>query len=128
MVVVPGGTCALRTSCGSTVGGPGRRAVILRARMILRIEASCRSVHEREPRFFSKDQQNVEERRAHLDASREWTNIPSEVVRLFAHGAGTGVSCTEKVLLRNAAICVVASEFLWLLWLGLRQAGVSHFS
>ena len=26
----------------------------------------------------------------------EWTNILSEGVRLFAHGAGTGVSCTQK--------------------------------
>ena len=50
----------------SVVGGPGRRAVILRARMMGIIEAS---VHEREPRFFSKDQQNVQERMAHLHVS-----------------------------------------------------------
>ena len=53
------------------VGGSGRRAVILGARMIGIIDASCRTVHEREPRFFSRDQQNVEERRAHLHASSE---------------------------------------------------------
>ena len=107
-VVVPGDTCALRTLCGSAVGGSGRRAVILRARMTVRIEAS---VHEREPRFFSRDQRNVQERRAHLHASPEWTNISSEVVRLFAHGAGTGVSCTPKVSLFDAMICLVASDF-----------------
>ena len=39
------------------------------------------------------------------------TNISSEVVRLFAHGAGTGVSCTPKVSLCDAMICVVASDF-----------------
>ena len=50
----------------SAVGGSGRRAVILRARMMGIIEAS---VHEREPRFFSKDQQNVQERMAHLHVS-----------------------------------------------------------
>ena len=50
-VVVPGGTCALRTLCGSAVGGSGRRAVILLARMIRIIDASCRSVHERAPLF-----------------------------------------------------------------------------
>ena len=32
-----------------------------------------------------------------------WTNIPSEVLRLFTHGAGTGVSCG---MLR----------FVWLPW------------
>ena len=47
----------------------------------------------------------------HLHASSEWTNIPSEVVRLFAHGAGTGVSCTQKVSLCDATIWGVASDF-----------------
>ena len=107
-VVVPGGACALPTLCGSAVGGSGRRAVILRARIMVRIELS---VHEREPRFFSRDQRNVQERRAHLHASPEWTNISSEVVQLFAHGARTGVSCTQKVSLCDAMICVVASDF-----------------
>ena len=92
----------------SAVGGSGRRAVILRARMMVRIEPS---VHEREPCFFAKDQRNAQERRAHLHASPEWRNISSEVVRLFAHGAGTGVSCTQKVSLCDATICVVASDF-----------------
>ena len=62
-------------------------------------------------RHFFKDQQNVQERTAHLHASSEWTNIPSEVVRLFAHGAGTGVSGTQKVSLCDATICLVASDF-----------------
>ena len=70
----------------------------------------------------------MEEIRAHLHASPEWTNIPPEVVRLFAHGAGTGVFCTEKVSLRDATICVVASNFLWPLWLVGRWVGISHFS
>ena len=52
----------------------------------------------------------MQERRAHLHASQEWTDIPSEVVRLFAHGAGTGVSCTQKVSLCDATICLVASD------------------
>ena len=110
-VVVPGGTCVLRTSCGSAFGGGGRRAVILRARKRGIIDASCRSVHEWSATFFSKNQQNVQERRAHLHASQEWTNIPSEVVRLFAHGAGTGVSSTQKVSLCDATMCLVASDF-----------------
>ena len=92
----------------SAVGGSGRRAVILLARMMGIIEPS---VHEREPRFFSRDQRKVQERRAHLHVSPEWTNISSEVGRLFAHGARTGVSCTPKVSLCDAMICVVASDF-----------------
>ena len=53
----------------SAVSGSGRRAVILRARMMVRIEAS---VHEREgASFFSNDQQNVQERMAHLHVSRD---------------------------------------------------------
>ena len=70
----------------------------------------------------------MEEIRAHLHASPEWTNIPPEVVRLSAHGAGTGVSCTEKVSLRDATICVVASDLLRLLWLGRLQASMGDFS
>ena len=62
-------------------------------------------------RHFFKDQQNVQERRAHLHASSEWTNIPSEVERLFAHGAGTGASCAQKVSLCDATMCLVASDF-----------------
>ena len=46
-----------------------------------------------------------------MHASSEWTNIPSEVVRLFAHGTGTGVSCTQKVSLCDATIWGVASDF-----------------
>ena len=52
----------------------------------------------------------MQERRAHLLASSEWTNIPSEVVGLFARGTGTGVSCTQKVSLCDATICLVASD------------------
>ena len=120
--------CAGDSMWVSAVGDSGRRAVILRARMIGIIDASCRTVHEREPRFFSRDQQNVEERRAHLHASSEWTNIPLEGVRLFAHGAGAGVTCTPKVSLCDATICVVVADFLWPLWLGGRCAGIRHLS
>ena len=93
----------------SVVGGPGRRAVILRARMMGIIEAS---VHEREPRFFFF-QGSTERARENgaLACVTGWTNIPSEVERLFAHGVGTGVSCTPKVSLCDAMICVVASDF-----------------
>ena len=93
-----------------------------------RIEASCRSVHEREPRFISRDQQNVEERRAHLHASLDGQICPSKVVRLFAHGAGAGLSCTPKVSLCDATICVVVADFLWPLCseAGVRAHATSH--
>ena len=120
--------CALDFMWVSAVGGSGRRAVILRARMIGKIDVSCRSVHEREPRFFSRDQQNVEERRAHLHSSSEWTNIPLEGVRLIAPGAGAGVTCTPKVSLCDATTCLVVADFLWPLWLGGRCAGIRHLS
>ena len=107
-VVVPGGTCLLRTSCASGFGGGGRRAVILRARKIGIIDASCRSVRERAP-FFQGSTERAREKGA-LACVTEWTDIPFEVVRLFAHGAGTGVSCTQKVSLCDATMCLVASD------------------
>ena len=65
--------------------------------------------------FFSKDQQNVEEIRAHLQASPEWTNIPPEVVRLFAHGGGTGVFLHRKGVAEGCYdLCGCFSHFLWL--------------
>ena len=63
-VVVPGGTCALWTLCGSAFGGGGRRAVILRARKIGIIDASCRSVHERAPLFFQESTERAREKGA----------------------------------------------------------------
>ena len=126
-VVVPGGTCALGTAYG---------CLLLAAQEDE--QPSC--VLEREAplallaapfmrgRHFFKDQQNVQERRAHLHASQEWTNIPSEVVRLFAHGAGRGVSCTQKVSLCELRFGGLHRISLWTLWLRGRRAGISHFS
>ena len=91
----------------SAVGGSGRRTVILRARIKGIIEASA---HKREPRLFQGSTERARENGA-LACVTGWTNIPSEVKLLFAHGARTGVSCTPKVSLCDALICVVAQDF-----------------
>ena len=109
-VVVPGGTCALVTAYGClllAVQEDEQPSCVLEreAQLTLLAAPFMRGRH------FFKDQQNVQERTAHLHASPEWTNIPAEVVRLFAYGAGTGVSGTQKVSLCDATICLVASDF-----------------
>ena len=94
--------------------------------MVGTIEAS---VHERRlVFFFPRINRTWKGEGAHLHASPDGQTLHLKVYGCFAHGVGTGVSCTPKLSLCDATICVVVLDFLWPLWLGGRQAGTSHFS
>ena len=53
----------------------------------------------------------MQERMAHLRVSPDGQTFHLKFNGMFAHGARTGVSCTPKVSLCDAMICVVASDF-----------------
>ena len=126
-VVVPGGTCALRTLCGSAVGGSGRRAVILLARMIRIIDASCRSVHERAPLF---PRINTTCKREGRTCLRHQNGRTFHLKLWGCSRVELGQECRAPkrcrcVMLRFVWLLRIS---LWTLWLGGRRVGISHFS
>ena len=127
-IVVPGGTCALWTLCGSAFGGGGRRAVILRARKIGIIDASCRSVHERAPPFFPRINRTC--KREGRTCMRHHNGQTFHLKLCGCSRMEPGQECRAPkrcrcVMLRFGELHRIS---LWTLWLGGRQAGISHFS